>query len=225
MAPVTITVEPIWLVVASVVLAIATDGFKLIGCAIPIVAATYIYYQTTLLNYLQLACWEFLGMESKAHNLVAIVGSGPGDVDLILSLLNELKADIKHRQVSESAIVPLFDLVQQSILQYDFVEAGFSILGHLTKRLVLQEQKELLLSQGLNTLPSIVCSLGDQRDRIRQRAAQALLDFWHLASADVEQVIRDVALTSKIPKVKEAGMKWILKVSTMLQALFVTNSW
>ena len=155
-------------------------------------------------------------MDQKATNLLAAMESPGTSWDFGFHELNQLKGDIKHRQVPESAIPPLFDLLGFAISSLRYVEVGLSILSHLTKRLVLQEQKELLVTQGLRILPSIVNLLGDQQDRIRQRATQALSEFWHLSSVDVEQLIRDTALTSESPRVKEASMRWIVKVCTIL---------
>lgn len=141
-------------------------------------------------------------------------------MELKLRYLNELKADIKHRQVPETAIIPAFDVVRVAIATPALLDAGFSILGHLAKRLVLQEQTSILVAQGIQIYPSIVERLGDHKDRVRQRAAQALTDFWSASPVDVEQVIRDSALTSKHPRAKEAGMQWVAKVSITSRNLY-----
>ncbi len=222
MESVKIRVKPVWVALAFFVFAICGDGHKILGFLIAFAITLYKY--PAIGRELALACWDLLSMEAKATNLLLAMRGVPGSHSSALTELEDLKREIKHRQVPASAVVPLFGLVEQSILNYEYMEAGFSILGHLTKRLILQEQKELLIFQGLKTLPSIVDSLGDQRDRIRQRATQAIFDLWHLSSVDVEQIIRDVALTSQVPRVKEAGMRWILKVSTMVQDLNTADS-
>lgn len=215
MESVKIRVKPFWVALALLLFAICSDGYKILCCLTAF--AVFLYHHPAIRAELQLACWDFLAMESKATSLLFAMRSVPAAQDDAFSELDELKRNIKHRQVPGTAIIPLFNLIDYAISSAHYVDAGFSILGHLTKRLILQDQKELLISQGLKTLPSIVNSLGDQTDRIRQRATQALCDFWHLSAMNVEQIIRDTALTSDIPKVKEAGMRWILKVSTKAQ--------
>ena len=163
-------------------------------------------------------------MDSKASALLAALKSGHMSSNSALVQLNELKGDIKHRQVPQLAVIPLFRLVDYAVSSLHYADIGFSILGHLVKRLILQEQKELLVAQGLKIIPSVINSLGDQKDRIRQRANQALSEFWHLSPVDVEHIIRDTALTSEISKVKEAGMRWILKVCNTLRCSNTANS-
>lgn len=212
MESVKIRAKPFWVALATLLFVICCDGYKIIFCLTAF--AVILYHHPATRAELQLACWDFLAMEAKATSLLVAMRSVPAAQDEAFTELDELKRNIKHRQVPSTAITALFNLIDYAISSTHYADAGFSILGHLTKRLILQEQKELLISQGLETLPSIVDSLGDRTDRIRQRATQALSDFWHLSAMNVEQIIRDTALTSKIPKVKEAGMKWILKVST-----------
>ncbi|KAL9109991.1 MAG: hypothetical protein Q9187_008103, partial [Circinaria calcarea] len=130
-----------------------------------------------------------------------------------LDLLSRLKATIKHQHVPEVAIPASFDVVRIAISSSDLLDAGFSILSHLTKRLILQDHHSILASQGNQTYSCIVDRLGDTRDRVRSRALQSLVDFWSVSPTDVEQVIRDIALASKVSKAKEAGMQWILKMN------------
>ncbi len=214
-----IKLKPSWLAIAFIAFFISCDGFKFGRCSLEVAAACYAFRYIALLYELQLACWELFDMDQKATNLLAAMKSPGTPWDFGLHELHQLKGDIKHRQVPESAISPLFNLLGFAISSLHYVEVGLSILSHLTRRLVLQEQQGLLFTQGLRILPSIVNSLGDQQDRIRQRATQTLSDFWHLSSIDIEQLIRDTALTSESPRVKEASMRWIVKVCTILRDL------
>ena len=223
MVPVSFKIEPAWLLIASVVLVDLIDLWQLFGYVVPIAVVLYLYNETALFDYSWSIGQPCSPMESKAVAIATVIRSGHTPVTPTLNRLAELKTEIKHRQVPEGAIAPLFYLVGDSITRFDYVEAGLSMLGHLTKRLVLQEQKELLVFHTLRILPSVIECCGDQRDRVRQRATQALSDVWHLSSTDVEQVIRDVAFTSASPVVKEAGMRWIFKVSDRLQDLKTAN--
>lgn len=215
MESVKIRVKPSWVALALFLFALCSDGYKIIGCLTA--SVVFLYHHPAIRHELRLACWDLLTMEAKATSLLFAMRSVPVAQDNAFTELDELKRNIKHRQVPGIAIIPLFNLIDYAISSAHYVDAGFSILGHLTKRLILQEQKELLISQGLKTLPSIVDSLGNQTERIRQRATQALCDFWHLSATSVEQIVRDAALTNEIPRVKEAGMRWILKVSSMVK--------
>ena len=219
-----IKVKPSWFALAILAFVLCCEPLKVFGCLAFIVTSSTAFGSETLIHDLHLALWDLLDMESKISTLLDALHSGHTDPDFALAELKELKGDIKHHQVPQSAVSSLFDLVCYALSSSHYVDTGFSILGHLTKRLVLQEQKELLIAQCLKTLPSVISSLADQRDRIRQRANQALSDFWRLSPVDVEQIIRDAALTSEISRVKEAGMRWILKVSYMLPGLDTANS-
>lgn len=157
-------------------------------------------------------------METLASNtLTALKSNAP--IDTKLKHLTELKAEIKHRHCPEHAVSPLFDAIRISLATPHLTDAAFSILGHLMKRLELQDQDSLLQAQGLKTYPSLLERLADQKDRIRHRALQAFTDFHSVAASDVEQFVRDHVLTDRHPKTKEAGMQWVLSVSALLTIL------
>ncbi len=150
-------------------------------------------------------------MENLASNtLTALKSTAP--IDTKLKHLTELKAEIKHRHCPEHAVAPLFDAIRISLATPHLTDAAFSILGHLMKRLELQDQGALLQAQGIKTYPCLLERLADPKDRTRQRALQALTDFHVVSASDVEQFVRDHALTNRHPKTKEAGMQWVLSV-------------
>ena len=163
-------------------------------------------------------------MDGLAFNaLAALKGGVPTDTKL--KLLTELKAEIKHRHCPESAVAPLFDVVRVSISTPHLADAGFSILSHLTKRLVGQDQILVLQTQGVKTYPCLLERLADSRDRIRSRAAQALTDFHAIAAPDVEQFVRDKVLTCRNPKAKEAGMQWVASVGDSPSFVLCSANW
>ncbi len=150
-----------------------------------------------------------IAMDSLAkQTLTSIRGTGV-PIEIKLKQLTDLKAEIKHRHCPEAAVGPLFDVIRVSIATPHLTDAGFSILGHLNKRLELQDQASILQSQGAKTYNVLLERLADPKDRIRNRAVQALTDFHGAAAADVEQFVRDNVLTSRNPRAKEAGMHWI----------------
>ena len=152
-------------------------------------------------------------MDQLASHVLDVIKNTGVPLNTKLDLLSRLKATIKHQHVPELAIVASFDVVRVAISSSDLLDAGFSILSHLTKRLILQDHHSILASEGNKTYSYIADRLEDARDRVRSRALQALIDFWSVSPTDVEQVIRDISLSSKVSKAKEAGMQWVLKVS------------
>ena len=126
--------------------------------------------------------------------------------------LIQLKADIKHRQVPERAINPIFAIIRLSIEDPYLAENGLSILGHLTKRLALQNQTSQLITQTRRIYPSVVQHLGNEKDRTCSRAAQVLSELREVAPSDLEKALRDFGFTSENPKVKINAMHWVADV-------------
>lgn len=148
-------------------------------------------------------------MDSLAnHSLVSMRGAGV-PVDIKLKQLTALKAEIKHRHCPEAAVGPLFDVIRLALATPHLADAGFSILGHLMKRLELQGQEILLQIEAAKTYPALLERFTDSKDRIRQRAVQAFTDFHTVAPTDVEHFLRDHVLTNRNPRAKEAGMHWV----------------
>ena len=154
-------------------------------------------------------------METLASTTLATLKS-TAPIDTKIKHLTALKAEIKHRHCPEHAVPPLFDAVRISLATPHLTDAAFSILGHLMKRLELQDQHSLLQAQGVKTYPCLLERLADQKDRIRNRALQAFTDFHSISAPDVENFVRDHALTNRHPKTKEAGMQWLISVRVVL---------
>lgn len=150
-------------------------------------------------------------METLASNTLAALKSN-APIDTKLKHLTALKAEIKHRHCPEHVVTPLFDAIRISLATPHLTDAAFSILGHLMKRLELQDQHTLLQAQGVKTYPCLLERLADQKDRTRSRALQAFTDFHSISASDVEHFVREHALTNRHPKTKEAGMQWVIIV-------------
>lgn len=157
-------------------------------------------------------------METLASNTLAALKS-TAPIDTKLKHLTQLKAEIKHRHCPENAVIPLFDAIRISLATPHLTDAAFSILGHLMKRLELQDQHSLLQAQGFRTYSCLLERLADQKDRTRHRALQAFTDFHSVSPPDVEQFVRDHVLTNRHPKTKEAGMQWVLNACLVLPIL------
>ena len=132
-----------------------------------------------------------------------------------LKHLTELKQEIKHRSCPERSVPTIFNVIRSALTITHAVDAGFSILGHLTKRLLLQKLHNSVYTQTLKLFPVFLERLADQRDRVRQRATAAISDFYSVsdeARKDVEQFVRDTVLVTRNPRAKQAAMQWILEV-------------
>ena len=153
-------------------------------------------------------------MERQAEDLLAAVKDSNVSSEVKIQQFTDLKTHIKHHHVPEAAISPSFESIRVGINSHPLQDTAFSTLKHLSKRLMIQEQHDIIAIQGAKTYHLIVDHLGDSRDRVRTRASQALTDFWIVTPADVEEVIRDVVLSAKLPRAKVAGLQWISKVSS-----------
>ena len=152
-------------------------------------------------------------IEAQAASLLAAYGTISDDK--FQKHLIQLKADIKHRQVPERAINPIFAIIKLSIEDTYLADNGLSVLGHLTKRLALQDQASQLVAQTRRIYSSIVQNLGNEKDRVCSRAAQVLGELREIAPSDVERAMRDFAFTSENPKAKINSMHWIADVCSM----------
>ena len=206
-----ISTKSLWAILAALIVLVSIDPVVFSSLAVPLTLCWCISQHSTFVQELRLLV-DDLPMEQQASHLLPIVKNNNIPLDTKLSLLGKLKAHIKHHQVPEAAVAPAFDVVRAALSSSHCVDAGFSTLSHLTKRLILQEQIPILASQGTKIYPSLLERLSDHKDRVRQRAIQALSDFWVSSTVEVEQVIRDAALSGKSPRAKEAGMQWIIKV-------------
>ena len=152
--------------------------------------------------------------EAQVGDILGILKTNDASVDVKVSCLNELRSSIKHHQLLDSTVSPIFDIVRTAMAsQHGAISsAGFAALGHLLKRLALQEPRYLAL-HGPRVLPSLIERLGDQKDRPRALASQTLGDLWKICPQEVERLIRDSALVSRNPRTKETSLRWIAKMS------------
>lgn len=149
--------------------------------------------------------------DEQVVDLVAIIRSD-SSLDAKVNAVNTVKSGIKQHNVPETSIAQLFEgLRSASSSQHAaLVNVGFTSLNHLLTRLTRQEPK-LLIKEAARTLPLVVDKLGDQKDKLRSTALQALNTFYSVAPADVERTVRNQALAGKSPRAKEMGMQWLLQ--------------
>ncbi|KAJ9386408.1 hypothetical protein DTO063F5_3671 [Paecilomyces variotii] len=161
-------------------------------------------------------------MEAKAIELLAILRNSNASVDTKVTHMTALKSEIKQKNVPESAITPIFDSVKQAIASphTSLSGAGFSALGHLLKRLGIQQQQHAVVLQSRYLYPLLLERLGDHKERVRAQAAQAFTELWSAAGADVEHHVLEVALTGKNPRAKETAMNWLSTMTKQYGLLF-----
>lgn len=135
-------------------------------------------------------------------------------LDAKVQFLNTIKSAIKQHNVPETCIVQLFEGLRNAATSQhaNIVSAGFTALNHLLTRLSRQDPK-WLAREAVRTLPVIIEKLGDQKDKYRALASQALITFYSVNPTEVERMVRTAAMAGKNPRAKEAGLHWILYVS------------
>lgn len=150
--------------------------------------------------------------DKQVADLVAILRTD-APVDAKAQQVTAIKSSIKQQNVPEACIVPLFDALRTASSSQNalLVNAGFTALNHLFTRLVRQEPK-YLAKEGARTLPLIVEKLGDQKEKFRQVALQALITLYKVAPLEVERAVRNTAMVGKNPRAKEASLHWLLQV-------------
>lgn len=159
--------------------------------------------------------FEVPRMEEQASALLTTLKRTAATVDTKLAQFNSLKASIKHQRVPDSSQTTIFECLKLAItspVSQALVTAGFSTLGHLIKRLGLQDQRHVIHTQGTKLFPALLDRLGDPKEGHRNAASQAFSDYWTYCAQDVETLIRDSALAGTNTRAKEAAMLWVLRV-------------
>ncbi|AEO66796.1 uncharacterized protein THITE_2044172 [Thermothielavioides terrestris NRRL 8126] len=150
--------------------------------------------------------------DDEVADLVAILRTD-ASVDARVQQVTAVKSRIKQQNVPEACIAPLFEALrtvsssQHSVL----TNAGFTALNHLFTRLARQDPK-YLAKEGARTLPLVVEKLGDQKEKFRQLALQALVTLYKAAPVEVERAVRNTAMVGKNPRAKEASLHWLLQM-------------
>ncbi|KAH7031115.1 clasp N terminal-domain-containing protein [Microdochium trichocladiopsis] len=123
------------------------------------------------------------------------------------------KSAIKQHNVPDSCIPQLFEALRlaSSSQHSAIVTAGFAALNHLLTRLSRQDPK-FIVREAKQTLPLIVDKMGDQKDKFRTLAIQAMATYYTQSPADAERSVRNIALVGKNPRAKESGMQWLLQM-------------
>ncbi|KAK5660417.1 hypothetical protein OQA88_12960 [Cercophora sp. LCS_1] len=134
-------------------------------------------------------------------------------LDSKVNQVNAIKSSIKQHNVPDTCVAPLCDALRtaSSSQHAALVNAGFTALNHLLTRLSRQEPK-YLSKEAARTLPLIVEKLGDQKEKFRTIALQALVTLFAAAPLDVERSVRNTAMGGKNPRAKEMALQWLLQM-------------
>ncbi|KAI9890941.1 MAG: suppressor of tub2 mutation [Vezdaea aestivalis] len=130
-----------------------------------------------------------------------------------LERLQTLKNAVKHNQIPEASIQPIFHICALCLTQQFAIlsSAGFTLLSNVLKRLHLQEP-HFIIPQAPRLLPLVLERFGDPKERNRDLARQVLTDIWRVCPLEVENAVRDSGLASKGVYMKQTSMIWISRV-------------
>jgi len=154
-------------------------------------------------------------MDELATSLLATLKRSSVSPETKLASFNALKSQIKHQRVPESAHSAIVECVRLAIVAQTstaLVQTGFSALGHLIKRLTIQEHVDVLFAQRQSLLQALLERLGDVKEGFRSAASAALGELWLVRPTEVEKVVREEAIQSTNARAKEAGMLWVAKM-------------
>lgn len=148
---------------------------------------------------------------------LATILRGDTMLDHKVQFINNIKSAIKQHNVPDTCIPQLFEGLRNAATSQhaNIVNAGFTALNHLLTRLSRQDPK-WLNREAARTLPVIIEKLGDQKDKYRTLASQALVTFYNVNPSEVERMVRTSAMTGKNPRAKETALHWLLQVYTFL---------
>jgi CLIP-associating protein 1/2 len=150
--------------------------------------------------------------DDQVADLIALLRTDVS-IDTKVQQVTAVKSSIKQQMVPESCIVPVFEALHlaSSSQHALLVNAGFTALNHLFTRLVRQDPRSLS-KEGTRALPLITEKLGDQKEKFRQLASQALVTLHKVAPVEVERSVRNVAMIGKNARAKEASLHWLLQM-------------
>lgn len=155
-------------------------------------------------------------MDVQAATLLSTLKRPAASSESKLNLLNALKSDIKHYRVPESAQATIFECLKLAITQQassTLASSAFSALGHLIKRLKIQDATGHSITQlAPRLIPAIHDRLGDMREAHRTAASQACMELYPFLTTEVETLVRDEAIGGSNPRAKQAGLQWVVKM-------------
>ncbi|KAI8960692.1 ARM repeat-containing protein [Daldinia sp. FL1419] len=148
--------------------------------------------------------------EDQVAGLITILRKDVS-IDTKVQHITAIKSAIKHYSVPDVCVAPLFEALRlaSSSIHSVLVTAGFTTLNHLLTRMSLQEPK-YLTKEAKHTLPLIVEKMGDQKDKIRGLAIQAMATMYNNVPVEAERFVRNIAMVGKNQRAKEASLQWLV---------------
>jgi CLIP-associating protein 1/2 len=155
-------------------------------------------------------------MDQQAATLLNNLKRPAVNSDSKINALNSLKSDIKHYRVPESAQPTIFECLKLAITQQTsahLAASAFSTLGHLIKRLSIQDASGNTIQQLVpRILPVLQERLGDPREPLRVCASQSMTDIYPYLASDVERIVREEALGGTHARSKETAIGWVVRM-------------
>jgi CLIP-associating protein 1/2 len=155
-------------------------------------------------------------MDQQAASLLSNLKRPAVSSDSKVNALNSLKSDIKHYRVPESAQPTIFECLKLAITQQTsahLAASAFSTLGHLLKRLSIQDASGNSIQQLVpRILPVLQERMGDLREPLRACASQSLSDIYPYLGSDVERIVREEALGGNHARQKETAIGWVVRM-------------
>ena len=155
-------------------------------------------------------------MDQEAASLLSILKRPAAPSESKINQLNALKSNIKHYRVPETAQATIFDCLKLAITQQassTLANSAFSTLGHLIKRLRIQDASGHIIAQLAPRLfAPLQERLGDSREPVRTAASYALSELYPYFNSDIESIVQDGAIGGSNPRAKEAGMQWVVRM-------------
>ncbi|KAJ9149024.1 ARM repeat-containing protein [Pleurostoma richardsiae] len=150
--------------------------------------------------------------DPQVTNLLTILRAD-APIDAKVAQVTAVKSGIKQFNVPDTCVAPLFDALRtaSSSQHAVLVNAGFTALNHLLTRLSRQEPK-YLAKEAARTMPLLVEKMGDQKEKFRVTALQALGTLYKAAPIDVERSVRNTAMVGKNARAKETSLQWLLQM-------------
>ncbi|KAL5611460.1 hypothetical protein BROUX41_000938 [Berkeleyomyces rouxiae] len=134
-------------------------------------------------------------------------------VDTKVNEVTYTKSSIKQFSVPETCTPALFEALRLASMSPHAMlsTAGFTALNHLFTRLLRHDSK-LLPKEVPKNLNLVVEKLGDPKEKLRMLANQILVNVYPAAPIDVERFVRNIAMTGKNVRAKEAALHWLLQM-------------
>lgn len=147
-----------------------------------------------------------------AGDLLEKLGHGLVSVDEQLEALNMFKAHVKRELVDLNLVSRYFKALVLAVKSTDHSVSllAFNVLGHLVKRLSMQNPDgSVLHSSSSLIIPILLLRLSDSRSLTRAQAKRALEAYYFAAADDVERCLVEISFKSDNVKLISDSVHWL----------------